>query len=183
VIHLPCLHYPSTAKGLSRYAPFVDKSLRPNLKSEFKFVTFDLRRVSTSTFLKALHSQFALKPWPEMFKRPAFTRNIKVKFPAAKAVLVIHQSTAVNAEGQIIARSNILCSNREDFESFAHDLSNRLDIIYDIFLSSSSSKSLARSTMVKVSVVSRFPNSDDSSSELSSHKTLSQFIASFICHL
>jgi hypothetical protein len=119
----------------------------PDLTQEFKFVTFAVGKIATSTFLKAvLHSQCAFEEanhraiaieglWPELCKKPLFvSKNLKVKFPAVKAVVATPRSTAVNANRQINGRYNILCS-KQDFVSLAYDIRNRLEIIYDMILS------------------------------------------------
>jgi hypothetical protein len=53
--------------------------------------------------------------WPVLFNRLSFPSSLKVKFPAAKAVLAMPSSTVVNVNGQMIGRCNILCSKQASF--------------------------------------------------------------------
>jgi hypothetical protein len=164
------------------------KAFQPDLRGEFKFVAFALGKIFTSTSLKAVHSQCAFETnhcviaievlWPKLCNRPSFACNLKVKFPAVKVVHATPQSNLVLQSMRTDKSLDDTCS-KQDFVSLAHDLLKRLDIIYDILLSSTG-KSPAPNTMVEVSVVSRFPNSDDSSSGLSSCASyLSSLQASF----
>jgi hypothetical protein len=75
------------------------KAFHPDLKQEFKFVASAIRKIATSTFLKAVCSQCTFEAnhhvigieglWQELCNRPTFTSNIKVKVTTIKKGVLV----------------------------------------------------------------------------------------------